>query len=226
MESVVCPDRLYFRPSSFPTVVNEVLAKRVVIVSHVELRTQKEYVAHHLCKRGIEVYFVDVPDRSPTRPTLEPLLEMIEKVRPETLICVGSINASFYCAAAISFAPGPDFIYVASDNQPIPTMLGIYRYMGKIIIDEKVCPNFVVLDSVITDISIDAIRATTSLAKSDSTVFGCFTGTVVEIAKELLGNIKPNCPAWRERATNLAGTLMVSRPNRDLIVRYVRAECK
>ena len=222
MESIVFPNRLYYRPSAFPTVVNEIRATKVVLVSHLHRREQKEYVSDICKERGIEVYSVDVPDSPPTRPSIEQLKEALDLVRPETIICVGSVHASYHCAAAFQDGIRPEFVYVASDNRPIPVMLGYYMYMGKTVHSDRACPDFVVLDSVITDISVDAIQLCINLAESKSKLLGSLTEPVKRIGKELLGTVKLDCPEWREKATNLVGTLMLSRPEVGRFIRQIK----
>ena len=75
---------------------------------------------------------------------------------------------------------------------------------------------------MITDISVDAIQLCIDLAESKSKLLGSLTEPVKRIGKELLTSVKLDCPEWREKATNLVGTLMLSRPEAGKFIRQVK----
>lgn len=221
VESIILPQKIYFRRAAFHTVVGEVTAKKVVLISTFTAKEQQDYVAETLRqKNGTDVFVVNVPDIAPTNTSITAILDNIAYAKPETIVAVGSTNIAYHAAAALeSIKYRPEFVLIATDGKPLPLMTKKYRFNNELKESRNVIPDFIVLDSGIAKPSGEDVQACVKCAVSDS-IMNAYCDEVRKIGGDLMKCVEPENPVWRESATNLVGILMLSIPKVDLVMQH------
>ncbi|CAL6085052.1 GTA-2-like_protein [Hexamita inflata] len=222
-EKVLIPQKLYYRRGAFQTIATEISTIKCAIFANNDDLEIMKLVEKELNKIAgiVRVYpmFLDDSNHTTAQMTINSIIPSVD-----TVVAVGSSKLFNEIAQVLHKTP-KQLVVLPTDGKPLALMTGTFvSEAGAIVHDEKLIPEFVILDSGLTHriTKQDTFMLAEVASVEEETVMGTWTKTAQTLSAALLeGYGKIDMPVWKERATNLVGITMLGKPDGNRVVKIL-----